>query len=1308
VTGNANATGNVSNTNITQTANGNASVPGGLGGILIVNQSAAVVNNGTASASTGGNSATGNGSINSATNGQDASGGGSIANNSGGASNSSGGNANITTGNATSTGNSSNTTTNQVADLTAGGSLGGIIIANQTATVSNSGTADANTGDNTATGNGSTNSSNAVQGAVSGAGPPGQAVASNDGQANNSSNGTATIGTGNANAVGNSSTTNITQSVSANVTGSLGGIVLVNQTAAVSNSGSATANTGGNNATGNMSGNDATNVQSADSSAATGSPSVAANFGTASNDSNGSASIRTGNANAVGNASSTAIAQGVSADPTLAIVNQSAGVSNSGDGIANSGGNTAGGNFSTNSSTNVQDATSPGAADNTVPGNFGEAKNNSNGAASIVTGAANAVGNASSTAIAQGVSLLGTGDGFALVTQDAEVENDGTGIANSGLNIAGGNASDNTATNIQSGVSGDGGTSVAGNFGTASNTSNGASAIVTGAASAVGNASSTSIAQSDPTITGDGFIITDQTALVANEGLAIANSGLNAAVGNASTNDASNVQASDSGAADGNTVAANFGTASNWSDGSANIDTGAATSTGNASTTGIFQASDSAIGGSGFEIIGQTAGVVNAGLGIANSGLNVAGGNISDNTVTNVQTATTGDSTGDDPAIANNDGVASNWSNGASAIVTGDATGTGSTSDTAITQLDPAITGDGFAIVTQVGCVDNSGLGLIGDDCGFGRTEEDVVPAQSIGGIPVFLFGLGFDVLGVDTPGVENVLGFAAEAFDSLPEFDLPIGDIGFGGNLGIANSGLNLAAGNASTNDASNVQDATADGDPVANNTGHASNTSIGAATIVTGCATATGNVAHTAITQGDASNIGGAGFVIVDQAAEVDNAGIGVANTGLNAAVGNLSDNTVTNVQTATAADDAADVDVIASNIGSASNWSNGAAAIVTGGATATGNDAHTSILQVDPAIAGTGFVIVGQDATVDNFGLGVANSGLNLGVGNASTNDATNVQDATATGTDAAGSVVANNTGDPSNWSDGSANIDTGCACAVGNTSVTDLTQLSDATIGDAGFAIIDQTQDVTNTGTAIANTGLNVAAGNLSDNTVTNVQTATADGTAGAASVTANNTGSPTNWSNGAVAIVTGNAFALGNLSGTGGDQVINVDGGDFALVTQDKTVDNDGTGIANSGLNAGVGNASVNDSTNVQDAAAAGGDDNLVANNIGDPSNTSNGAASIVTGDATAFGNVSGTGAAIPPIPAFGCGCHHVVVPPVVVVSHKPVTPAVVTVAAETPVVGALPRTGASVLYLALAGLLMLLLGLSLTWKASQR
>ena len=359
-TGDATATGNSSDTGITQVADAHAG--GRLGGIAIIRQSVDVTNDGDATANTGNNSATGNGSDNEAETEQEGEGGEGTLTNIGSTSNSSDGTAGVDTGDANATGNSSTTNVTQIANASVTGSLGGLIIIDQSARVVNNGDADANTGRNEAIGNDSDNDAETEQSAVSERGPPG---AINIADTTNESDGTAGINTGNATATGNRSDTTVTQTANGTISGRLGGFVIANQYADVENIGSARANTGENEAIGNNSENEAETEQEAEAEGDDG-EGLAVNIGTSRNTSDGTASIETGNATAIGNQSRTTINQSMNLSIVgngFYLADQTADVDNEGDATANTGDNEAVGNASENDAEHRAEAEAEGDGD---------------------------------------------------------------------------------------------------------------------------------------------------------------------------------------------------------------------------------------------------------------------------------------------------------------------------------------------------------------------------------------------------------------------------------------------------------------------------------------------------------------------------------------------------------------------------------------------------------------------------------------------------------------------------------------------------------------------------------------------------------------------------------------------------------------------------------------------------------------------------------------------------------------------------------------------------------------------------------
>ncbi len=1294
-TGDASATGSTSTNTLNQTFDGD--FDGGLGVVVLVEQNATVTNIGVGIANTGLNAAIGNGSTNDATNNQtsDASTtagpGDTVASNNGTSTTNSGGSAGIITGDANAVGNVATNNISQVVNVNATGSLGSIVMIDQNADVANVGISIANTGLNLAVGNLSDSTTNNIQGATSGAGPPAgdDSVASNDGTATAESNGSASISTGNADAAGNRSTTNLTQVVDVNTPGS--GLVMTDQTATVINLGIAAANTGGNLAVGNASQtNSASNDQSADATSG-GDDAVAANFGSAVTNSDGNASVKTGNANGVGNESTTNVNQTVNADTDggFALPDQTATVANIGIGIANTGLNAAIGNISTNDSTTSQDATADSSTDDAVASNFGDATTTSNGSADVNTGNANSVGNdsAATTNVAQTVDTDGVG--FVLSDQTVVAVDLGIGFSNSGLNLAIGNGSTNSADvpNQSATVTTAAGDSVASNFADSTTNSDGSASITTGNANSIGSSAHSNISQTVNASDAGGFVMPDQTVTSINLGVGIANSGVNLAVGNVSTNTATVTQTADlPDSGTGDNVAANFGSSDSTSNGSAKIHTGNASGVGSRSTTNVAQTVDA--DGSGFVMPDQTADVANIGIGVANSGVNLAIGNASptnDATVDQTATVATGGGAIDGDVVASNDGIATTSSNGSAEIQTGsaDATGNDAAHTTNITQTANA-NGSGFTMVNQSATAINVGIGVansginlaIGNagtttagatqsatvDTAGGDINGDAVSSNSgtsntnSNGSAKITTGSATSVGNASTTNISQTSDYDGSGFAFV---DQTVVDA----NIGIAasNTGVNLAVGNISpTNDAFTDQASAITtgggdifGDVVSVNAATSNATSDGSASINTGAAKSSGNESKTTLNQvSDADTSGG--FVMLDQNATQVDLGVGIANSGVNLAIGNGSTNSTDNDQDSTVDTAGGDigavdapVDVVTSNTDSTNISSNGSASITTGAADATGNKSHTELNQVSDAnIDGNGFVIAHQTATVVDLGVGVANTGINLAIGNAATTTGGDIQNASVTtggGNLFADDVVANNTDSNTINTDGDASISTGAANAIGNDSgaTTVINQTVDANISGSGFLLSDQDAEVANLGLGLANSGVNLAVGNISTNTIdTPTQTASVDSGAGdivADDVVANNTLASVINSDGSASITTGDAIGTGNKSTTNVNQVsnANIDGAGFALTGQAAGVINAGAGIGNSGINLGIGNGSTNtvaggtQDASVDTAGTLTADD-VVANNTATIQNNSNGSAKITTGVACGFGNISTT------------------------------------------------------------------------------
>ena len=379
---------------------------------------------------------------------------------------------------------------------------------------------------------------------------------------------------------------------------------------------------------------------------------------------------------------------------------------------------------------------------------------------------------------------------------------------------------------------------------------------------------------------------------------------------------------------------------------------------------------------------------------------------------------------------------------------------------------------------------------------------------------------------------------------------------------IGQSSSGDNRAIGNTSDSGATVWQDAILSEDPgidlgVVGQFGKASSSSGGTAAIETGTASAVGNDSETGIGQTEDPS----GLVINTQVAAVLNAGIANATTGGNVAIGNEADlNNAFLTQGIEIGQDNGGATtilagtIVASNNGEASNTSDGLATISTGDAAATGNESGTNLRQeANGAIDGNGLILNTQPALVANVGIASASSGGNRATGNTSTSDAGVEQDVfiasdNGGGTNLlAGIVTASNDGTASNASDGEANITTGRAAAAGNRSQTVLAQNADGEIDGFGVVLNTQPAVVANVGLGVANSGNNVAVGNVSDNLTSLDQAAEIASDNGdraddvnllvIGTVTGANGGSAENASDGTADIRTGAAQATGNASAT---------------------------------------------------------------------------------------------------------------------------------------------------------------------------
>ena len=268
------------------------------------------------------------------------------------------------------------------------------------------------------------------------------------------------------------------------------------------------------------------------------------------------------------------------------------------------------------------------------------------------------------------------------------------------------------------------------------------------------------------------------------------------------------------------------------------------------------------------------------------------------------------------------------------------------------------------------------------------------------------------------------------------------------------------------------------------------------------------------------------GNGQVDVLQVALIINIGVGISNSGANAA-GAAGGN----------------------SLGLA-----GQAGVGTGNANVTGLLGNTQIVQGVTVVGGSAN---DQSVTVLNVGIGVGNTGLNL----------------------AAGSVLGDGTqevaagGAPGN---GAAAIGTGNTNAVGDNSGSLIMQIVTVTAADDGSITVTQRAVIINFGLALANSGGNTALSAM--NGLPDAQRTMIEGLIAALF----GLDPAVLFGGGSAAIGTGNANAVGNQSLSGIMQTVNgaVSGSDSATANQSAWIGNFGAALANTGFNGAAGAVAV--------------------------------------------------------------------------------------------------------------------------------
>ena len=697
--GDANASGNNSGTAAAQEGSGSGS------------QAATAKNSGSGSATTGNNVVTGNNIGNKATADQQQA---SAGNNRQTVTNVATGTARLSTGDATASGNNATTNITQKASDPRGSGSSAI---NQSANVSNIGTADANTGNNRVAGNDVNNALHTDQSrdelAARGGNDPNRQDVRND------LAGRARVTTGDADSTGNNSWTGVAQ-IAVAAAGSGGGAVAISQAADVTNHGDSVANTGRNDVFGNQVRNSLTADQSVQ---ARGPPGlrlrgIIFNRQDVRNILTGSARVETGDASSTGNNAHTDISSYAQNDKGDAGIDQRVNVNNVGRSEANTGVNDVAGNDVNNRlrvDQSINQENRGRRARNAFRGTFApfnrqDVRNVLAGSARLETGDADSTGNTASTSVAQEACA----DDGATISQSATVNNTGVSEANTGRNDVFGNDVSNSLRANQSVTQLNRGRN-------ARNTARGAFApfnrqdvnnvlvgrarVETGDASSTGNWADTAISQ---TAGADGTVHVDQSATVNNMGArldkkgnllpgSVANTGANNAAGNDVGNrfgvnqsrsqeirgrNARNI-------ARGRFIPFNRQDVRNTLVGAARLETGDAASKGNVATTSVSQTV--CCEGSGH--IGQHVTVNNTGVASANTGRNDVFGNDLTNSFGANQSVSQANRGRNSRNVIrgifapfNRQDIA-NVLVGRARLETGDASATGSWSDTAVEQL---------------------------------------------------------------------------------------------------------------------------------------------------------------------------------------------------------------------------------------------------------------------------------------------------------------------------------------------------------------------------------------------------------------------------------------------------------------------------------------------------------------------------------------------------------------------------------------------------------------------------------------------
>lgn len=354
---------------------------------------------------------------------------------------------------------------------------------------------------------------------------------------------------------------------------------------------------------------------------------------------------------------------------------------------------------------------------------------------------------------------------------------------------------------------------------------------------------------------------TSQDTVVENTQTGVANTGANAATG------AGGSGGTTSGATPGN--------------GSSSVTTGAATAVGGDTHDSITQQAAAVVTGAARIVITQMALIVNIGLAAANSGANAAAN-------------TAGDAGGSSPGATSGPGV--------SLVQTGDASVTGLSGSTAVTQVVDLL--DANDHTTQTAAVTNVGIGVA--NSGANTASGQMSSLQPDGTAVAVTWGPLDATVGTGsatatgdlshTTIVQVAMGTAAD--DGTLTITQRAVVVNFG--AAIANSGFDAAGGSPDSQSALLVRGIVmallamlAPDSPstvVPPGTAAAIASSDGSAAVSTGSAVAIGNGSDTTVRQVATGSVSGSHHASAEQTAAVGNFGFAFANTGANTAGGTV----------------------------------------------------------------------------------------------------------------------------------------------------------------------------------------------------------------------------------------------------------------------------------------------------------------------------------------------------------------------------------------------------------------------------------